>query len=328
MFPGTGTGARRRTRSSVLKLLALCGLAAGVPLAAAGPASAGIPETLTFHNVVLNTFALGGVAVVKPSGTPLTVGVNVTPTSPTAADYTITSWSFPTYSFTSPAPGTINVGYNTGQPADGTVNFATGAVTMSVDLQAAISITGIGSCTVDTGQLSLSTANTQPLLGQAFPPGASGVTSGDGAFGTGWSSLPAPTGSACPVVSADLAGVGGIWISGVVTPPLIKVTHSKIKRLKAHKSESIKVTLANSGNDGSGQEKVCLKVPKGLKGSSCKTVANVAGGKSSVVKFKVKATKKKTKKYTLKLTVRPSATALLGANGAVASQKLTLKVKK
>ncbi len=328
MFPGTGTGARRRTRSSVLKLLALCGVAAGVPLAAAGPASAGIPETLTLHNVVLNTFALGGVAVVKPAGPPLTVNVNVTPTSPTTAVYTVTGWTFPTYSFNSPAPGTITVNPSPGPPPDGTVNFATGAVTMSIDLQADITITGIGSCTVDTGQLGLSTANTQPLLGQAFPPGASGVTSGDGAFGTGWNSLPAPTGSACPVVSADLAGVGGIWISGDVTPPLIKVTHSKIKRLKAHKTESIKVTLANSGNDSSGQEKVCLKVPKGLKGSSCKAVANVAGGKSSVVKFKVKATKKKTKKYTLKLTVTPSATALLGPLGKVTSEKLTLKVKK
>ncbi len=313
----------------MLKLLALCGLTAAISAVAAVPASATpIPVTLTFHNVVMDTAALGGVAVVTPSGTPLTVNANVTPTSATTADYTITGWNFPTYNFTKDGlTGTIDVAPNTADPEQGTVNFATGAVTMSVDLQADVTITGVGPCTVDTGQLSLSTATTQPLLGKAFPAGESGVLGGNGALGVGWSSLPTPSGSGCPVISSFLSGAGGIWLSGTVTPPAVKVTASKIKTVKARKTAKVKITLANKGGDATGVEKVCLKAPKGVKPrSACKTITNIAGGKSAVVTFKVKATKKKTKKYTLKLTVTPSARALM--TSPPFSKNLVLKVKK
>lgn len=332
MFSGPRTGAGRRTRSSVLKLLALCGIAAGASLAAAGPASAAcsFPSCLTFHNVVMNTEGLGGVAVVTPSGTPLQVDVAITGESGSNITYQVTGWSFPTYSFSTPAPGNLTINPNPSTTSTGTLNTATGAATLATDLQADVTITGLGSCTVDTGPITLSTANTQPLLSEDFAGGEPGIASGAGALGVGWSTLTNYSGNACAIISADLGGPGGVWISGTITPPLVKVTHSKVKTVKAKKSESIKATLTNSGNDGTGVEKVCLKAPKGIKGSACKTITTVAGGKSSTVTFKVKATKKKSKKYTLKLTTTPTATALLPAGGAskIKPVKLTLKVKK
>lgn len=342
MFLGTGTSARPRSRSSVYKLLGLCGVIAGMSLASAAPASAatcspsGTPACypLDFHNVVMDTQALGGTAVVTPSGTPLQV--DVTPTAPPDSSgnlpFAVTGWSFPTYHFNSPVPGTIDINPNpNAAPPTGTVNVSSGAVTMTGDLQATVNLgSELGSCTIDTGTVSLSTSAVQPLLAQNFAGGLSGIESGAGSLGLGWTSAPPASGSGCPVISTDLAGAGGIWMSGDITPPSVEVTHSKVKKIKARKTEKIKVTLANSGGAPTGAEKVCLKAPKGIKGGGCKTISNVAGGASSAVTFKVKATKKKTKKYTLKLKVTPTATALLPKGGAAAivPTKLTLKVKK
>ena len=334
MFRGSGSGARRSSRPFVLKLVALSGAIGCVSLVGASSASAACTPPaclpLTFHNVVLDTKALGGVAVVKPSGAPLQV--NATVTGGTAPNFTYAikpgDWTFPTYNFTKPLPGTITVNPKNGTTPTGTVNITTGATTLAINLEATINITGVGGCTVDTGTLNMSTSNTQPLLSQPFSNGLTGLESGAGSIGVGWSSLPAPAGTACSVISTDLAGAGGIWMSGSITPPSMKTTVGKLKTLKAGKSETVKVTVKNSGQAPSGKETVCLKVPKGIKGGGCKAIANVAGGKSSVVSFKVKATKKKTKKYTLKLTVKPTATGLLPANGVVTPQNITLKVKK
>lgn len=306
-----------------LKLLALGGAVACACLATAGPASAQVPVTLTFHNAVMDLPSLGAVDIVKPSGTPLTATADVTPTSTTAATFTISpsDWSFPTYSFTTPAPGTINV--NLKNSATGTVNFANGAVTMNADLLADVTLTGIGSCTVDTGSLNFATTNTQPLVGVDFPAGETGVTTGNGALGAKWSALASETGSACSVLSSYLAGAGGLWISGNITPPVVAVTMRKLKTVKAGKTETLNIRLFNSGGAPSGAIKLCLKAPKGVKGSSCKTVSNVAGGQSSAVTFKVKPTTKKSKTYKLQLTATPTAMALSSV-----SETVPLKVKK
>lgn len=325
MFRRRGTAAR--LRPSVFKVVALCGVLAAASLAAAAPASAAIPETLTFHDAVLDTPNTGGVQVIKPTGTPLTITAQVTLTGPTTATFTVapSDWHFPTYNLTKPAPGTLNVTLK--NTANGTVNFATGAVTMTADLLSDVNITGVGDCQIDTGNLNFTTAAKQPLLGLNFPAGATGVNTGKGALGVPWSSLPAGTGpdaTACTLINPYLAGVGGLWISGNITPPSLSAKVAKLKKVKPGKKAKIKETIKNAGQDASGQIKVCLSA-KGLKPkSACKTVTNVAGGKSTTVTFTVKVPKKKAKKkYSLKLTGTPTATAL-----APFTSKATLKTHK
>jgi hypothetical protein len=243
--------------------------------------------------------------------------------------------SFPSYSFSIDGfSGTINT--TLAKPATGTINFGTGAVTMVADFAADVHLNGVtGDCTLDTGNVSLSTANTQPLMGVAFPAGASGPVSGAGAFGGTWSSVTTSPSSAeaCTLLAVGgLTGPGGLWISRNLTPPSPTVTHKKLKAVKAGKTEAVKIKVANTGQVGTGAIKLCLKVPRHFKvNKKCQTVTNVAGGKTDVVTFKVKTSKKHRPKHTktYKLTLTPSTTTegLMG-NAGLKAQTIKFKVKR
>lgn len=343
MIRGTGLGARPKLRPSVLSKLAL-GAAVACTFAAFGAqgASAGTctpPSCLSFNHVLLDA---GGTPanVVTPSTAPLTVTPSsLTPTGPTTANFTVdpSGVSFPPYSFSvSGFTGTINT--TLASPANGTLNFGTGALTMAADFAATVTLNSVaGECTLDTGTVNLSTANTQPLMGALFPAGSTGISEGPGAFSVTWPSVTAtPNPSNSPTCTyltiGGLTNAGGIWISRNLTPPSPTVHASKLKAVKAGKTEPVHVKLGNTGQVGTGSITLCLKVPRHFKvNHKCQTVTNVAGGKTSVVTFKVKTPKpkhqsKKTKSY--KLTLTPSTTTEgLAGNAGLKAQTIKLKVK-
>ncbi len=300
--------------------LAIGGAVLVAMLAFAGRAFADTttPVQLTFDHMVLVTPDLTA-QVVSPTTQPLTVTADV---DTTTGAFTIaqSDFSAPTYSFTSPVAGTAQVAL--AAPATGQLDPTTGAVEITGNFQSTITITGEGSCVVDTGTITLSTATTKPYPGQDFPAGETGAITGDGAFGTGWSTLPPGTGSACTLVNPAVDGTGGIWISRGISPttttttaPKLKLTVAKPKSIKAGKSASVSATLSNTGGADTSSVKVCLAAKKLSPASSCKTVKNPAAGAIDKLTFKVKA--KKAGSY--KLTV--SATGL-------SSKSVTLKVTK
>jgi hypothetical protein len=298
--------------------LAIGGATVAAFLAFAVPAAMAdttVPVTLSFNNVVLDTPATPDAQVVSPTTQPLTATADV---DTTTGAFTIqpSAFSVPTYNFTSPVTGSASLALN--GPATGTVDFATGAVTMNADILATISITGDGSCTIDTGALTLSTATTEPLAGEDFPAGTTGVASGNGAFGAGWSSLPAGTGPACTLVDAAVDnGSGGIWIARV-TPAKLAATVTKPKSVKVGKTASVDVALANTGGADTASVKVCLAAKSPLSPTSkCVTVAKPAAGSKHKLVFKINTKKAKAGTYKLTLT----ATGLK-------TQTTTLKVTK
>lgn len=352
MLRSTGRGGRPNLRPSVLNKLALgavvaCGFAAFAAegASAAPPCTPPACYTLTFNNAVLDAGGSPANIVTPtpssgdPTGAPVTANANLTgSTGPGEANFDVSpsGISFPTYHFTAAGiTGTIDTTLK--NDATGTINFATGATTMTADFIASVNLNGVpGACNLDTGTVNMSTANTQPLMGVNFPATSTGPVTGPGAFGGTWSSVtPSPSnGQACTLLAvAGYFGQGGLWVSRNLTPPSPKVTASKLKAVKAGKTEAVHVKVANTGGVGTGAVKLCLKAPKGLKVSkACQTIKNVAAGKSSVVNFKVKTAKpkkgKKAKTKTYKLTLTPSTTTMgLAGNKGLAVQSLKLKVK-
>ncbi len=342
MFRGTRPGGRRSLRPSVLNRLALgavvaCTFAA---FAAQGASAACTPPgcyTLTFNHALLDA---GGTPanIVTPSTAPLTAQANITGSSGAGeANYAVapSGVSFPPYSFSvAGISGTINTTLS--KTATGTINFVSGAVTMLADFSADVHLNGVtGDCTLDTGNVNLSTANTQPLMGVAFPAGSAGPVTGAGAFGGTWSSVTtSPSGAeACTLLAVGgFTNPGGIWISRNLTPPSPTVTHNKLKTVKAGKTETVKIKVANAGQVGTGSIKLCLKVPRHFKvNKKCQTLTNVAGAKTDVVTFKVKTSKKHRPKHTktYKLTLTPSTTTegLMG-NAGLKAQIIKFKVKR
>jgi hypothetical protein len=307
--------------------------------AASGASAACTPPgcvTLSFNHALLDA---GGTPanIVTPSTAPLTADANITGSSGTGeANYAVdpSGVSFPSYNFSVAGfTGTINT--TLAKTATGTINFVSGAVTMAADFSADVHLNGVtGDCTLDTGPVNLSTANTQPLMGVAFPAGQTGPVTGAGAFGGTWPTVTtSPSGAeACTLLAVGgLTGPGGLWISRNLTPPSPTVTHNKLKAVKAGKTEAVKIKVANSGQVGTGAIKLCLKVPKHFKvNKKCQTVTNVAAGKTDVVTFKVKTSKKHRPKHTktYKLTLTPSTTTegLMGNKG-LAAQAIKFKVK-
>jgi hypothetical protein len=289
----------------------------------AGPALADTiaPIPLSFNHVVLETPGTGAAQLVTPSTQPLTALAEV---DTTTGAFTIapSSFSAPTYSFTKPVPGTASMAL--ASPASGTVDFLTGGLTLTGDFLATINLGADGSCVVNTGSKTLSTAAVAPLLGSPFPAGSTGVVIGNGAFGVSWKTLPASSdGSACALLNSILDGPGGLWISRGIASSAAKPATLSLKALdkttsvRAGKSASVKVTLANSGDAAAKTVKVCLKGKKGIVVSSCQTVKALAANSKHSLVFKV-STKKSLKAGSDKLTL--SATGLR-------SQTLTLKVK-
>lgn len=268
----------------------ICILAVGLfSLAVAAPAAAQtINVPLSFNYAVLNTPGLHDQETVSPNTAPITATAQFDESTGT---FTIqpNSLSWPTYSFTTPVPGTLNVSLN--GPATGAFNPATGGLEMNADFVATINLNGLGSCTADSGQQTYSTSNSTVYPGVAFPKTATGPVTGPGAFTGGWQSVTS-TGPACGVVASYLNGPGGIWISKNVPIPAPKLAASAPKKAsdKVGKSKTIAVTVSNTGTLQATSVSVCVKASKkaGLKGSDCKQISSIATGGSKVVKFTFK----------------------------------------
>jgi hypothetical protein len=278
------------------------------------------PIPLSFNHVVLDTPGTGAAQLVTPSTAPLSVVADVDTTTG-AFSIDKSSFSAPTYSFKTPVPGTASMAL--AGPATGTVDPLTGAMTMTGDFLATINLGADGSCTVNTGSKTLSTAAVSPLLGSLFPASLTGLVTGKGAFGTSWLTLPASSdGTACTLLNGILDGPGGLWISRSIAPSDAQPAHvsesvaKKATSVRAGKSTGVKVTLTNSGDAAAKSVKVCLKPTKGIAVSACQTVKALAANSKHSLVFKV-STKKSLKAGSHKLTL--TATGLK-------SQTVTVKV--
>jgi hypothetical protein len=297
-------------------------LAASVALAAPALADTTTPLTLSFDHVVLDTPGTGDAPLVSASTQPLTVTAEV---DPTTGDFTIEPADFdvPAYTFTEGGGGSVTVALK--DEATGNIDDATGALTLDADFLTTLTSATYGSCVIDTGALTLSTATTQPLAGVAFPAGPSGIVSGDGAFGTGWSTLAPGTGSACSLINQFVDGPGGIWVSRGIAPtasptataPKLSVKLTKPVTVKLHQTATVRVRLANTGAADPASVRVCLTAKAPLSPTrDCKTVAKPAADSTHVLSFRLSTTKAKAGNHQLKLTV------------GTKTQTLTLKILK
>ncbi len=282
------------------KFAAVAVISAVTSLAVAAPALADTvtPTPLSFDNLVLDTPATGDAAVVSPSTGPLAVTADL---DSTTGDFTIdpSTFSAPTFTFTEPVSGSLSLAL--ASSASGNENFATGAVTLTGDFLATITIPSLGgACTIDTGTLNLSTATTAPLDGVAFPAGPTGLASGDGALGAGWSSLAPGTGPACPTIDSFADnGAGGIWVSRGVSPtastsdagpaaPKVSATAAKPAAVERGAHANVKVTVTNAGGADSKSVKVCLAAKAPLVASKCQTVTDPGARVTKHLAFSVK----------------------------------------
>jgi hypothetical protein len=295
----------------VHRTLALGGAVLVATIAFAAPAMADTitPIALSFNNVVLDTPATGDAALVSPSTQPLNVTADV---DITTGAFTVapSDFSAPTYTFTAPTPGTATVTLD--GPATGAVDLATGALTLTADFQATITANDIGSCTIDTGPETLTTATTLPLPGLSFPVGVTGFITGDGAFGVGWSSLPAGTGTVCALLNSAIDGPGGLYIART-TPPELAVTLAGPKFVKVGTTATVAVTLANAGGADTSAVKVCLAARKPLSPTRrCVMVATQNANATTKVAFKLKTTKAKPGTYRLTVSTTGLAAKTFG----------------
>jgi hypothetical protein len=301
----------------VHRTLAIGGATLMASMAFAGPAMADTvtPVPLSFNNVVLDTPATGDGYLVSPTTTPLTLTADVDTTTG-AFSIQPADFSAPTYSFTSPATGTASV--TLADPATGVVDPMTGSLTMTADFLATITINDIGSCQINTGPQTLTTATTAPLAGLNFPVGTTGFVTGEGAFGVGWSTLPPGTGSACTFINKEVDGPGGLWIARTTPPTLALTVTKKPKFVKIGTTAVIDATLANSGGADASPVKVCLADKKPLAPTSqCMVVATQGVDAQKKLAFKLNTTKAKAGTYKLTLTTT-----------GLKTQTLTLKVEK
>jgi hypothetical protein len=286
-------------------------------LAVAAPAGAQVsPVPLSFNNAVLTTPGFKDVVLVSPKTQPITATAQFDSSTGTftiaAADF-----NFPKYSFTTPVPGSLQASLN--GPASGQFNPATGALTMTADLQTTINLNGIGTCTADPGSQTYSTSNSVVYPGVAFPKAVTGPVTGPGAFTGGWPSITA-TGTACSLVASSLNGPGGLWISKNVSPPALSVAASRTATDKVGKSTTINVTIQDTGNVAATGVSVCTTAPRSahVTAAKCRTIGTLPGQAKKTLKFKFTGTAPG--KFVVKFTAA-------GTDVTTVSKTVTVKVK-
>lgn len=297
--------------------------AALLALLLAAPAAKAVDVGVTFDYAVLDTPATPDATVVSPDGEPIkaTAAVNET-----TGAFTIepAAFDFPQYSFSDPIPGTIDVFLNS--QATGLLDFATGQVTMAADFRAEV-VTQLGTCNVNTGPITMSTENSEPLPGQRFPAGASGVVTGPGALSVSWQSLSVGSEPGCSLIGQFVNGPGGFWISKGIAPPKEQPQYEvaalgvsvkpKKKTVKKNKKAKFKVTVSNPGDTTASDVELCAKVGKGKR--RCIDVGDIAAGARRTSKVTARA--KKTSKVVFKATGD-------GVKAGKAKAKVVIKKKK
>lgn len=268
-----------------------------VDSAAAQPVS--VP--LSFNNAVLTTPGFKNVVLVSPKTAPITATAQFESTTGT---FTInpSDFHFPTYSFSTPVPGTLQVTLK--QPATGQFVEPTGFLTLTADYLATITLNGVGSCVADTGAQTYTTSNTTIYPGVPFPATPTGPVTGPGAFTGGWPNV-SSSGSACTLVASSLNGPGGLWISKNISPPsanLAIAATPKSTSARVGQSRVIKVTVRDTGKLGAKSVKVCAAAGKAVHvaGARCRTVSTLAAGAKKTIKFTLQGMKPG--KFAVKLT--------------------------
>jgi hypothetical protein len=288
-------------------------VALAASMAIAAPVSAQTTSlTLSFDHVVLDTEATGDAQVVSDATAPLKLTVAI---DSDTGDFTVnpTGFSAPAYTFTSPVAGSATIAL--AGPGAGNIDFSTGAVTLTGEFLATIDLGSDGSCVVDTGPQTLSTANTQPLAGKAFPLQPSGLTAGTVALGVGWSTLPASSaGPACPLINPAVDTPGGIWISrgispepitATLKPPRLNLSIAKPAGVRPGARAVVAATLANTGGADLKPVKVCLAARAPLAPTRrCLTVKDPAGGSRHNLVFTLSTTRSTGGKHQLTLSAR------------------------
>ncbi len=259
-------------------------------------AAAPTPMTLEFDHVVLSTPATPDTVLTSPS-TPVTM---IAQYDSSTGSFTVAPATlvFPSSTFTSPVPGKIRIVL--GQPATGQFNAATGQLTMTIDFVADITVTGVGSCTIDPGAHEYSTGNAVVYPGSPFPSTANGLFTGPGAISGGWTSVPAGVGDACGLIGSAVDGPGGFWLSMGLAPPAAKLPAKlslsaapALRIVGPGQSVSFTASVRNTGGTAASNVSLCIAAPKALHvhGPKCKSVTALAAGASLTAKFSLKTPK-------------------------------------
>jgi len=305
----------------------LCTLAAAVlsltvvDSATAAPA----PLSLTFDHAVLTTPATPDTVLVSPA-TPITMTAQY---DASTGNFTVApaDFYFPSSTFTNPVPGSIQIVL--GAPASGNFDASTGQLTMTADYVADITVTGVGSCTIDPGPHTYSTDNSTVYPGTRFPATANSLSTGPGAITGGWTTVPPGTGDACGLLNSAVDGPGGFWFSKGIAPPAPKVpaqlslsASPAIATVTAGKSVSFTATVKNGGGTAATGVTLCVASPKPVhvRGQKCKSLGTLAAGSSEKAKFDFKTAKSAHGTYKVLLTSTGK-----GVTGV--KRTLTVKVK-
>ncbi len=167
------------------------------------------PFTISIDNAILNMGALNGVRAIdselSPPDPPATLTGDVTGGT---VNVPKAGFVFPTkHTEASGVPITIDMEAN--EDITGTFDSATGKLVLDASLKASVEALG-STCVISPIELTLSSDNADPYLGQAFTDGIDG----EGVVSAHWTTLPPVSGGGfCTTIGGLIAGPGGIAMS-------------------------------------------------------------------------------------------------------------------
>lgn len=237
--------------------------------------------------------------------------------------------TFPPVTFTMPLPGTLTS--TATAPATGTLNPATGAMTMDIQFKTVVALAApVANCTIDPLSFSLTTGSVAGRYTEGSPLNtATGAVSLVGFAPS--PTIPAATPNTvgdtggCNLLNAavPLPNSGSIELAHVVAAPGSPALGASFspskKKVKKNKKAKTTIKVTNTGTASATGVKVCVSGTGGVAlGKKCFTDGTVAQG--TTVSHKVSAKAKKSGKFKAKVT---STTG----GSAKASAKVTVKKK-
>ncbi|MBN8866995.1 MAG: hypothetical protein J0H98_05540 [Solirubrobacterales bacterium] len=163
---------------------------------------------MSIDNAILDLGGLSGVRAIDSdlSDPPATLAGDLTGNT---VNVPKAGFVFPTKT-TEVSPGiTANIDMEANSDITGTFDSGTGEISIDASLKATVAVLG-SNCVISPIELTLSSSNAHPYLGQAFTSGIEG----NGVISASWTGLPPVTGGgSCGVVAGLIAGPGGIAMS-------------------------------------------------------------------------------------------------------------------
>ena len=165
------------------------------------------PFSMSIDNVILDMGGVSGVRAIdsglEPPDPPATLSGDLTEG---AVEVPKAGFVIPTKSAEISTGISANIDMEANDDIIGTFDAGTGELALNANLKATVAVLG-STCVISPIQLTLSSDNVEPYLGEVF---ASGIE-GDGVVSASWSSLPAVTGGgSCGIVGQLISGSGGI----------------------------------------------------------------------------------------------------------------------